>query len=343
MNLMPTNSVEEDRDAPVSRRSAGVMSGRMLKLLRSPETVTVILLLACFAVSCMLSRYFLDAHFLLDSTSLYMETGIMALAMTFIIITGNIDLSVASMLALTGVICGELFVRFHLPMPVVALAAPFIGGLLGLFNGFMITRLRLPSLTVTLGTLALYRGLAQVLAGDHSLSGFPRWFVGIDYRRLGGWLPMPLIVFLVMAILCGMVLHKTTFGRRLYAIGTNEPAARFSGIRVDRLKWVVFAMSGVFAGIGALIMLSRLSVARYDMAWGDELTVITAVVLGGTDIFGGRGTIFGTVMALFLLGIVGKGMGLADFSAENQLAINGTLLVVAVILFRLLSKIGIKR
>jgi rhamnose transport system permease protein len=228
-------------------------------------------------------------------------------------------------------------------MPVVMILAPLIGGALGLFNGLLITFLRLPSLVVTLGTMALYRGLAQVLAGDHSLGGFPDWFVGIDYRRAAGWVPLPLIIFLVMALVCGIVLAKTTLGRRLYAIGTNEPAARFAGIRVDALKLIVYGMSGCFAGGASLITLSRLTVGRYDMASGDELAVITAVVLGGTDISGGRGTIFGTAIALFLLGVIREGMGLANVPAENQLAVTGALLVGAVIIFRVLNTIRGKR
>jgi rhamnose transport system permease protein len=311
----------------------------LLALLAYPETIAVVLLLAAFAVGGALSPYFLDLQYQLDSTSLYMEVGVMALAMTLVIISGNIDLSVASNLALTAVVCAKLYADLDLPMPLAALLGPVIGGLLGLANGLMITLLRLPSLTVTLGTLALYRGLAQVLVGDHSIGGFPEGFSGIDYRYVGP-LPMPLVVFLVLAVAFGLVLHRTVFGRCVYAIGTNEPAARFSGLRVDRVKLAVFTLTGAMAGCGALMMLSRLGVARYDLALGDELAVITAVVLGGTDIFGGRGSIFGTVVALFLLGVIRRGMGVANMPAENQLAVTGALLVAAVLLARLSAKLG---
>lgn len=312
----------------------------LLTILGYPETIAVVLLAIAFAAGAALSPYFLDARFLLDSTSLYMEIGVMALAMTLIIISGNIDLSVASNLALTAVLCATFYSKFNLPMPIAAVLCPVIGALLGLFNGLLVTRLRLPSLTVTLGTLALYRGLAQVLVGDHSIGRFPEWFNGIDYRYVAGVLPMPLVIFLVLAAIIGVVLRKTVFGRCVYAIGTNEAAARFSGIRVDAVKMAVFALSGAMAGTGAVMMLSRLSVARYDLAFGDELAVITAVVLGGTDIFGGRGSIFGTVVALFLLGIVRRGMGVANMTAENQLAVMGTLLISAVLLARLSARIG---
>jgi rhamnose transport system permease protein len=312
----------------------------MMKLLKRPETVTVILLAIAFAVGASLSPYFLDAHFLFDSTSQYMEIGIMALAMTLVIISGNIDLSVAAGLALVAVCSARLFER-GVPMPAIIPIALVLGMLLGLFNGVLVTKLGLPSLIVTLGTLALYRGLAQVMLGDRSIGGFPDWFVGLDYRKINDLVPAPLIIFLVLACIVALVLQKTVFGRCTFAIGTNEAAARFSGLRVDRTKLSIFVISGLTMGIGALMSMSRLSVARYNVAAGDELAVITAVVLGGTDIFGGRGSIFGTVVALFLLGILRRGMGVAMIATDKQLAVTGSLLVIAVILANLTNKLGV--
>lgn len=322
--------------APLAHRAAG--------LLAYPEAITLLLLVIAFIVSAMLSEYFLDASYLFDSTSQYMEIGLMALAMTLVIISGNIDLSVASALALVGVVVGRLHSEAHWPMPLLLVVGPLLGMLLGCFNGLLITRLGLPSLTVTLGTLALYRGIAQVLLGDRSVGGFPEWFVGIDYRKIGDLVPMPLVMFLVLAVVFAIVLHKTVFGRYVYAIGTNEQAARFAGINVGRVKMGVFALSGLMSGLGAVMMLSRLSVARYDLSRGDELAVITAVALGGTDIFGGRGTIFGTVAALLLLGILRTGMGVRNISAESQLAATGTLLIVAVVLANVTGRFrGVRR
>jgi rhamnose transport system permease protein len=138
-------------------------------------------------------------------------------------------------------------------------------------------------------------------------------------------------------------LHKTTFGRGLFALGTNEPAARFSGLRTSAIKLAVFTMAGACAGLASMIMASRLNAVQYNLAEGDELAVITAVVLGGTDIFGGRGTIFGTVVAVFLLGIISRAMGVANIRPEYQLAVTGSLLIFAVVLCRLLTKISTKR
>jgi len=336
---------EPPRPAPpaLAAPHAGLRGNRGLALLVSPEAVAVLLLLGAFVAGACLSRDFLDARYLINSTSLYMETALMALAMTFVIISGNIDLSVASNLALTGVLCAELHTRGHVPMALVVLAAPLIGALLGLVNGLLITLLRLPSLTVTLGTLALYRGLAQVMIGDAAVRGFPKWFTDVDQRRVAGWVPLPLIIFLALAVIAGLVLHKTTFGRGLFALGTNEPAARFSGLRTSAIKLAVFTMAGACAGLASMIMASRLNAVQYNLAEGDELAVITAVVLGGTDIFGGRGTIFGTVVAVFLLGIISRAMGVANIRPEYQLAVTGSLLIFAVVLCRLLTKISTKR
>lgn len=316
--------------ASPAARNAGAGRRCLRFLARWPETGTLVILLAAFAAGYFLSPYFLDPFFLFDSTSLYMEIGILALAMTLVIVSGNIDLSVASGLALTAALSAILHVHLGVPMALVIPAALAIGACLGLFNGVLIAKLGLPSLTVTLGTLALYRGLAQVLVGDHSVSGFPGWFTGIDYVRLFGVIPAPLLIFALLALLFGLLLHKTVFGRYVFAVGANETAARFSGMPVDRVKLTVFVLSGLMMGVAALLMLSRLGVARYDLALSDELVVITTVVLGGVHIFGGHGRLPGVVLALFALGILSTGMGVANVTSQAQLVVIGLLLLVAV-------------
>lgn len=306
--------------------------------LATPEAVVLGLIPLALLAGAALSPRFLDAGYLLDSTSLYAEVGVMALAMTFVIASGQIDLSVASNLALTAVVCAKLHAA-GVPLWAVMAIAPALGATLGLLNGVLVVALRLPSLAVTLATLALYRGLAQVLAGDRSIGGLPAWFVGVDYRYVGPF-PVPLLVLLTLALLAGLILHRTVFGRHVFALGTSEPAALYSGMPVARVRLAVFTLSGLAAGIGAVLMLSRLSVARYDMAQGDELAVITAVVLGGTSIFGGRGTVFGTVAALALLGLIRPAMGLANLPAQTQLTVSGTLLVAAVLLSQAAGRLG---
>ncbi|HEX3359262.1 MAG TPA: ABC transporter permease [Tepidisphaeraceae bacterium] len=311
----------------------------MKAILRRPEIITLLLLLIAFGISAVGTPSFLDARYLLKISSPHMEIGVMALAMTFVIISGNIDLSVASGLALI-VVCSARLFEAGVPMQWVMVLAILMGIILGLFNGLLITKLGLPSLTVTLGTLALYRGLAQRLLGDRSIGNFPSWFVRVDNVKAFGLIPAPLIIFLVLALIFGIILHKMVFGRCVYAIGTNEPGARFSGLQVDRAKLSIFVLSGLMMAVGALMMMSRLAIARFDHAPGYELSVITAVVLGGTDIFGGRGSIIGTVLALFLLMIVQQGMILQGISAETQLTVTGSLLVVSVILANLTGKLS---
>jgi rhamnose transport system permease protein len=313
-------------------------SHALLGLILRPESVTFLILLIALFISTRLSGHF-DLPYLLDSTSQFSEIGVMALAMTFVIISGNIDLSVASGLALIAVIAAHVHVQHHWPMSLVIPFALALGLILGLFNGLLVTLIGLPSLTATLGTFALYRGFAQILAGDQSISGFPTWFKNIDQVMLFHIIPLPLMILLALACVFAILLHKTVFGRCVYAIGTNEAASHFSGIRVKTTKLTVFAISGLCMAIGALMMLSRLGGAQYDLSKGDELLVITAVVLGGTSIFGGTGSIAGSVIALFLLCVLRSGMELAEITAEKQLAITGALLIAAVILTNLTTKL----
>ena len=302
------------------------------------EAVAAVLLVAAFLVSAKYSPSFLDRDYLFDATSLYVEAALLALPMTFIIISGNIDISVASTLALTACATATLNDRLHFPMPLAMLCGLLLGGILGFFNGFLVAKWRLPSLAVTLGTYALYRGIAQILLGDQSVSRFPDWFAGVDYRRVVGPVPVPLTVFLVLALLSGLLLHRTVFGRWTFAVGVNREASRYSGVPVPFVLISLFTLSGVMAALGGLLMTSRMSAARFDMAPGLELDAITAVVLGGTDIFGGRGTLLGTVIALGLLFVLRTGMGLANVTAEGQMVVIGGLLLAAILFSNLLQK-----
>lgn len=308
-----------------------------LGIVLRPEAITVLLLVIAFGIGARWVPSFLDAQYLLDSTSLYMEIGLLALAMTPIIISGQIDLSVAGGTSLVAVSFALMNER-HWPIALCIAAAIGVGIMLGAFNAAAIVWFRLPSLTVTLGTMALYRGLAQILLGDRSLGDFPDWFVGIDYRHVG-MAPYPLIIFLFFAVIFALVLGKMTLGRRIYAVGTSPGAARYSGISVNRINFILFTVSGLMMGIAGLIMNSRLGTAQYNMSNGYELAAITAVVLGGADIFGGSGTIFGTVVALLLLGLVRTEIDLEGWQSAVQLTVAGGLLVVSVILTNITGKL----
>ncbi len=334
---------------PLRTQSGGAPAGSTWRrLLGQPELVTILLLILSFVLGARLSPYFLDARFLLSNTSTYIEIGFMMLGLVFIIMSGNIDLSVASTLALVACIAGVSYFDLGLPMGAVIVVALASGALLGYINGWFITALRIPSLAVTLATLALYRGVANILVGDDSRPKlawsrdvvFPGWFVGIqNYKIAGTNIPLPLVILLLLAVVLGLVLHRTTLGRWTRAIGSNEDAARYSGVPVERVKRWLFTLSGLLAGFAGLVMVSRLGVARYDHARGWELDAITAVVLGGVSINGGRGTMFGAVTAFFLIFFLRTGMGVANIKAESQLAAIGLMLILAVLVSNLSSRL----
>jgi rhamnose transport system permease protein len=282
-----------------------------------------------------LSPFFLNSNNLLRSTSDFMEIGIMMLPMVFIIITGNIDLSIASILGLSASLMGWLFMNGWNIWPAAAVAL-LVGVLAGLLNGFLIARLKLPALVVTIGTLSFYRGLAYALLGDQAARGYPPSFTYLGQGTLGGTrVPFALLLFVVLALIFGLVLHKTTFGRYLYAIGNNEAASRYSGVPVDRIKLITFVLSGAMAALAGFILAARFGSTRPDIGAGLELTVITVTVLGGISIFGGSGTLVGAILALILVGILRFGMGLVNLQGQIQNIVIGLLLILSILLPRL--------
>jgi rhamnose transport system permease protein len=300
-------------------------------LLATPELMVGLLLVIAFAVCSSLEPNFRDMGYLCYRSSLYMEVGVMAVGMSFVVIGGHIDLSCASTLALVGAVTTTLSVHHHVPFALLLALTPVLGIVLGGINGVIVAWLGLPSLVVTLGTMAVYRGLAQVLVGDHS-EPVPDWFIGLDQVVIGNSpRAMPLVIFLGLAIALGLVLHRTVFGRWVFALGTNPQAALYAGVPVAKVTIGFFTLSGVLSSLASLMMMSRMGIARYDNASGQELDVITTVVLGGASIFGGRGTMFGTVLALLLVGTLQAGMGLANIKSEYQATANGALLIFAVL------------
>ncbi|MHB8634858.1 MAG: ABC transporter permease [Fimbriimonadaceae bacterium] len=298
----------------------------MKRLLTRPELATFVLLVVAFVVAARVDHTFLDAAYLLDTTSLHAETALMALGMTLVIVSGNIDLSPAANLALTACVAGKLAAGGLSPGFTIA-AAVIVGSLLGAVNGALVAYGRLPSFLVTLATLALYRGGAQALTGPASIT-VPNALTGAD-QLLIARIPLPLIVVLCLAMVVGILLHRTIFGRWTYAVGMNESAARFSAVPTAGVKFWCFTLLGALSGISAILLLSRLGVARYDNANGQELDVITAVLLGGASLARGRGTVLGTMLAVALVAVVRTGMGLRDVTADRQLAVIGAMLVAA--------------
>ena len=296
------------------------------------ETLLVVALLGLIVLGSRLSPFFLTPGNFSNLIAALMEVAIMALAMTLIIVAGEIDLSVESMAGLASAILGFLWaagVPLTIGIPVVLL----VGALGGLLNGLFVARVGLPSLVVTLGTLALFRGLALIVLGPRGISDFPPEFTELGFGRVPGTpIPWPFVIFAVLAVLLGLLLHRTWIGRQIYAIGKNAGAARFSGVRVTWLKIGLFVLSGLIAALAGIILTSRLSSARADAGAGMTLTVVTVVLLGGVNIFGGRGTIPGVVLAVIAVAVMQNALRLASVTVEVQSIALGSLLILSVVI-----------
>ncbi|HSL46979.1 MAG TPA: ABC transporter permease [Anaerolineales bacterium] len=296
------------------------------------EWMLVALILLDVLINIRLSPFFLDARNLSRTSSDFMEIGLMMLPMVFIIISGNIDLSVASNMGMSASFMGLLHNQ-GVNIWVAALAGLLLGTLGGMLNGYLVSRIKLPSLVVTLGTYAFYRGIAYGFLGDQAARGYPEAFTYFGQGRVfDSLIPFSVALFIVLAILFGLVLHRTTFGRYLYAIGNNENATLYSGVPVARIKFLIYTLSGFMAALAGLILAARFGSTRPDIGTGLELSVITAVVLGGVDINGGKGTMLGAVLSLLLIGLLRFGMGLLNIQGQVQGIVIGLLLILSILL-----------
>jgi rhamnose transport system permease protein len=299
-------------------------------------------LLVVIAVECvvfgMAGHNFASAGNAFEITRLGVEIGLLALAMTPIIVTGGIDLSVGSMMGLAAIALGWLWRDVGLPMPAAIALTLVLGVAGGALNAALITRLKFPPLIVTLGTLSLFRGIAEgVTGGIQHYSGFPESFLHLGQGYVGGVVPTQLFIFVAAAIGAAWWLHRTSYGRALYAIGHSAEGARYAGIPVSRRIGTVYVLSGLAASLAAVIYVAHLGQAKSDAGTGYELMAITAVVLGGASIFGGRGTVLGTVLGLFSIVLLQNGLRLTGQPAELSGILTGVLLV-ATIMVDLLSR-----
>ena len=311
--------------APTNRRPA---LGGLVRW----ETLLVVALIALIVLGNVLSPVFLTPGNFANLIAALMEVAIMALPMTLIIVAGEIDLSVESMAGLASATLGFLWAA-GVPLTVAIPLVLVIGALGGLLNGLLIARGGLPSLVVTLGTLALFRGLALIVLGPRGVSDFPEAFTELGFGHVPGTLiPWPFVIFIGLAIVLGIVLHRTWIGRQIYAIGKNTGAARFSGVRVTRVRVGLFVLSGLVASLAGIILTARLSSARADAGAGMTLTVVTVVLLGGVNIFGGRGTIPGVALAVIAVAVMQNALRLAHVTVEVQSIALGSLLILSVVI-----------
>lgn len=310
------------------------------------ERVLLALLVVLLVVFGIAQPGFMTPDALADSTFNFSEKGILALALALLIITGEIDLSIAAILALCSLAMGYAMKAGAGPLG-MTLAAFATGAVAGAINGILVTRYKLPSIVVTIGTLSLYRGLALVALGDQAISGYPEVFSTLGNSYVGEvigvrWLILPIefAILLVGAIVVGVLLHRTVPGRRLYAIGANPVAARFSGIEADRYRMALFVFAGLMAALAAVMLTGRIGSTRPNIAMGWELDAITMVILGGVAIEGGRGSIVGTMLAVLLLGLFTFAMGMANVTGIVMSMVIGALLIVSMVLPRFFRRQG---
>jgi len=309
---------------------------RLRGLLFGHEGILLVILAAALILLALQSDQFLTVDNLLNQGRLMTEIGLVALPMTFIIVTGGIDLSVGSIMGLCAIVLGYSWKNLGLPLEAAILVTLATGTAAGFVNGWFITRVKVPPLIMTLATLALYRGFAEGISQAHSVRGYPEWFFVLGQGDLLG-VPTQLWLLLAAIFIAWIVLARTTFGRALYAIGHNEVAARFSGLPVDHYKIAIYTFSGFMAGLAGFIFVSRVSTTRSDMGTGLELDVIAAVVLGGTSIFGGVGTIAGTTIGFILIQLLKNGLALTGVKGDATIVVIGTVLILSILITNLVQ------
>ena len=298
------------------------------------EWLLVLIFIAVNIVNSTLSPYYFTVDTFLGTPMSFLDKAFLVLPMTMVIILGNIDISVGSSVALSAVIMAVTY-NAGLPMPLAVLLCLAVGTACGLINGVLMTRFKeLSSVIVTLATMIIFRGIAYVILTDQASGQFPAWYSSLGWGSVGK-VPIILIVFAVCALAFGLLLHKTSFGRKIYGMGNNLTASRYSGIKTDSVIMIVSVLTGLMAGFTALFLTSRMGSTRPNVAQGYELEVIAMVVLGGVSTSGGKGRIAGPLLAIFIIGFLNYGLGLVNIQAQVLLIIVGLLLILSVLVLNI--------
>ncbi len=302
------------------------------------EVLLLFLFVVVILVNSNISPDFLNLGNILDASFNFMEKAIIAMPMIFVIILGDIDISVASTMALSSTFMG-MAATGGAHTPLLCLIGVGVGAAAGFLNGVIITRFAIPSIAVTIGSLSLYRGISYVILGDQAYTDYPKRFAFLGQGYIGSTgIPFELALFAVFAVVFGVLLRRTAFGRKAYAIGSNSTTARFSGVNVSRIRLIVFTLTGMCSGVAAILLTSRIGSTRPNIASGWELDVITTVVLGGVAITGGKGNIWGVVIAIFLIGFLNFGMGLVNIPGPVMSIVTGFMLIIAILVPELLDR-----
>jgi len=327
---------------PTPRQIPDRLKGLPERALKSWETLLVVVMVVIFTINSFASPYFLDPWNLSDATFNFTEKALVALALALVIIAGEIDLSVASIIAIASTMMG-MAATHGAGAPELVLVGMGTGLVCGAINGWLVTGLGLPSIVVTIGTMSLFRGLAYIILGDKAYTQYPEGFAYFGQGYVWWVFSFELALFEVMAVLFYILLHRTGFGRVTYAIGNNPVAALFSGVKVARVKFTLFLLTGLMSGIAAVCLTSRLGSTRPSIATGLELEVVTMVVLAGVNINGGSGTIPGIVLAAIIMGLVTFGFGLLNVPGIVMSIFIGLLLILVIAVPVIVGRIGRRR
>ena len=306
--------------------------------LKSWEGFLIVILAIVFVINNLIAPNYLTIGNQINLFTLSIERIIVALTMTFLIINGEIDLSAPSIMGLAACVAAFLFNK-GMDFGTALLISMSIGLACGLFNGFWIAIVGLNSLVVTLAMLICYRGLARVFLEDRSISQLPEWFNMLGQKNLVGPFPFALILFFVLMLIALIVLQYSGFGRKVFVIGNNKDVARYSGVKVPRVKMILYMASGLVSALAGLLLAARLGAVRGDLASGYELDIVTMALLGGVSIFGGSGSLYGVFLSILIILNIRNGMGLANLSGHFQTGVIGLLLIASVLVPNLAGQV----
>ena len=304
------------------------------------EWMLVLMLIIVNIFNITASPNYANARGILNATRDFLDKAIIVFPMAFVLMLGEIDISVASIMALSATIMGVAY-QAGVPMAGAILIGLGVGTLCGFINGFILVIFpELSSMIVTLATQIIFRGIASIILETQSVGNFPAWFTQIAAGKIGGMVPYVLIFVVIEALFFAYLLHYTKFGRRCYAMGNSVTVAKFSGVKTDKIKLIVYTMTGLLSAVAAIYLASKMSSVRPDIAKGYELDIIAMAVLGGVSTSGGKGRILGTVLAIMIIGLLRYGLGLINASSQIIMIVVGALLIIAVAIPSFRDSIG---
>jgi ribose/xylose/arabinose/galactoside ABC-type transport system permease subunit len=307
-------------------------------LLGAKETGVFIPLILMIVVLSIFGQNFLTVTNIFDVLRSSSFVGIAAMGLLLTVLTGGLDLSVGSTMALGGILCSMFVVDFNMPLVLAIVVTLCLGGLIGMVNALLINELRMGAIIVTLGMLSVVRGLGFIITQGLPITGLPESFTFLGQGLLGGFFPVPILFFAGAALVLHMMLEYTVLGYHIFASGGNETASIYSGINVKKIRYVAYACSGALASLGGILLIARLGVAQPSIAVGYELSIVAAVIIGGASLAGGEGSVLGSVIGILIIAVISNGLVLMDIGGYYVQFANGSLILIAVAINRLRNR-----